>query len=187
MQLYFKNKEEWRNWLAENHEIEKEIWMVFYKKNSGVECVSYDDAVCEALCYGWIDSLARSVDDDKYIQKFSPRRKNSNWSDSNKQRVLNLISEGKMTEAGMKYFTFDLKQVEEELKNPSKRQYTILPDKYLQIIAGDNAAFDYYTKLSPSHKHEYASYVMDAKKEETRLRRLNRVIDTLRANKHRIF
>ncbi len=187
MQIYFRNRDEWRNWLVENHNTEKEIWLVFYKKKSGVQCVNYEEAVCEALCFGWIDSLLRSVDSEKYIQKFSPRRENSKWSDTNKKRMMKLIKEGSMADAGLKYFNFDLDELERDLENPGMKKKIELPEEYLEKIEQDTDAFTFYTKMPPSHRNQYAAYIMEAKKEETRLKRLARVIETLKANKHRLF
>lgn len=99
--LYASNREDWRGWLLDNHQTAREIWLIFYKKASGKTGVSYDEAVEEALCFGWIDSLARRIDDERRAQRFSPRKPKSVWSDSNKQRIRRLIQEGKMTEAGL--------------------------------------------------------------------------------------
>jgi uncharacterized protein YdeI (YjbR/CyaY-like superfamily) len=187
MQLGFKTREEFRQWLAEHHNSEKELWLVFYKKNSGVQSINYEEAVCEALCFGWIDSLVHGIDKEKYEQKFTPRNPKSNWSDLNKRRVKRLIDEGKMTDAGMKLITYNLSDPLEETTPAKKKEYLKLPDKYMQILAGDVDAFAYFNKIPPSHRHEYASYIMDAKKEETRLRRLGKVIETLKEQKHRLF
>ena len=99
--LHVSNREEWRRWLSDHHRTEREIWLVFYKKNSGKIGIGYEEAVEEALCFGWIDSLARRIDDEQYAQKFSPRKPNSGWSESNKRRIEQLRRQGKMTEAGL--------------------------------------------------------------------------------------
>ncbi len=98
--LYVTTRDEWRSWLEENHKSEKEIWLIYYKKHTGKPRIPYDDAVEEALCFGWIDSIIKRIDEEKYTQKFSPRKQNSAWSDLNKKRVKKLIEEGKMTKAG---------------------------------------------------------------------------------------
>ena len=99
--LHVSGREEWRAWLRENHDTESEVWLVINKKQARQPGVLYEDAVEEALCYGWIDGLARSHDEESYIQRFTPRRPRSNWSDSNKRRVRKLIAMGLMTEAGL--------------------------------------------------------------------------------------
>jgi uncharacterized protein YdeI (YjbR/CyaY-like superfamily) len=99
--LYVTNREEWRTWLKENHETEKEIWLVFFKKNSGKPGIIYEDAVEEAICFGWIDSLVKKIDDQSYSQKFTPRTVKAGWSVSNKIRAERMIQQGRMTQAGL--------------------------------------------------------------------------------------
>jgi len=108
--LYMPDRDEWRRWLADHHRTEREAWLLFYKKHTGKTGISYEDAVEEGLCFGWIDSLAQRIDDEKYAQKFSPRKPKSNWSESNKQRVRRLLREGKMTEAGLATLPPELKK-----------------------------------------------------------------------------
>ena len=95
--LSFKNRDEWRNWLKDYHNIAKGIWLIYYKKHTKKPSVYYNDAVEEALCFGWIDSLVKRIDDERYMQKYTPRNPNSSWSELNKQRVEKMIAEGKMT------------------------------------------------------------------------------------------
>ena len=102
--LYLKNRKEWRRWLEKSHQKEPEIWLICYKKHTGKTSIPYNDAVEEALCYGWIDSNEKGIDREKYAQRFSPRKPKSNWSVVNKERVRRLIKLGKMTPAGLKYF-----------------------------------------------------------------------------------
>jgi uncharacterized protein YdeI (YjbR/CyaY-like superfamily) len=99
--LYVTSREEWRRWLADHHRDKKEIWLIFYKKASGQPSIPYDDAVEEAVCHGWVDSQMKSLDESRYAIRFTPRRKKSHWSDSNKGRALKMLREGKMTPAGM--------------------------------------------------------------------------------------
>jgi len=98
--LYITTRAKWRKWLEKNHNTEKEIWLIYYKKHTGKPRIPYDDAVEEALCFGWIDSIIKRIDEEKYTQNFSPRKQNSVWSDLNKKRVKKLIEEGKITKAG---------------------------------------------------------------------------------------
>ena len=99
--LYVPTREEWRAWLTKHHESESEVWLIYYKQQSGRPRIPYDDAVEEALCFGWIDSIVKRLDDEKFAQKFTPRRDRSRWSALNEQRVRKLIKNGRMTEAGM--------------------------------------------------------------------------------------
>ena len=108
--LYFDNSQEWRQWLQLNHDIENDALLLIYKKRSGKTGISYDKALEEALCFGWIDGKMRSVDNDRFVLRFSPRKAKSVWSKINKEKAELLISQGKMTEVG-------LAKIEEAKKN----------------------------------------------------------------------
>ncbi|MFH1227926.1 MAG: YdeI/OmpD-associated family protein [Planctomycetota bacterium] len=99
--LYVKDRKSWRAWLAKNHRTKKEIWLVYYRKATGKPRIPYNDAVEEALCYGWIDSIIKHLDRERFVQRFSPRRKTSGFSQANKERVRNLIARRRMTRAGL--------------------------------------------------------------------------------------
>lgn len=99
--LYVGSRDQWRKWLTRNHKKAKEIWLVYYKKASGKPTLSVGEAVDEALCFGWIDSQIKPIDDSKYASRFTPRRSRSVWSDRNLSRVERLVKEGRMTPAGM--------------------------------------------------------------------------------------
>lgn len=99
--LYAKNRAEWRRWLRANHQTAGEIWLIYYKKGSGKPRIPYNDAVDEALCFGWIDSILKPIDGKKYTQRFSPRKKTSRLSDMNRERVWRLIKSGRMTKHGL--------------------------------------------------------------------------------------
>ena len=98
--LYFQNANDWRKWLEQNHHESSGIWLVFYKKESGKPTLDYDEAVEEALCFGWIDSIIKNVDEQQYLRKFTPRKVESKWSDLNKKRVEKMIKLGRMTKTG---------------------------------------------------------------------------------------
>lgn len=106
--FYAPDRKSWRNWLSKNHDKEKEIWLIKYHKASGKPCVSYEESVEEALCFGWIDSLQKKFDAESSVQRFSPRKPNSNWSESNYIRARRLIEQGLMTPAGRKVLPEDL-------------------------------------------------------------------------------
>ena len=101
-QVYVQNREEWRNWLRQHHDRSNGIWLVFYKKHTGKPTLKYDEAVEEALCFGWIDSIIKKVDDEKYVRKLTPRKADSRWSESNKKRVTKLQKQGLMTQVGLR-------------------------------------------------------------------------------------
>src|SRR5580765_895087 len=99
--LYVTSRDEWRAWLANHYESETEVWLVYYKKLSSRPRIPYDHAVEEALCFGWIDSIVKRIDDQKFAQKFTPRRDCTRWSALNKRRIRKLIKEGRMTKVGL--------------------------------------------------------------------------------------
>lgn len=99
--LYMSHRDEWRQWLVENHASEAEIWLVYPRKGSGKPRIAYNEAVEEALCFGWIDGIAKQFDDYASAQRFTPRREKSNWSELNKERARQMIESGKMTKAGL--------------------------------------------------------------------------------------
>jgi uncharacterized protein YdeI (YjbR/CyaY-like superfamily) len=117
--LDIKNRHEWRKWLEKNHDKEKDIWLIYYKKSSGKPRIPYRDCVEEALCYGWIDGILKTIDTEKYCQRFSPRRKDSNLSDINRELVRKMIKEGKMTQFGLNAIAhrYDLEKTKKKLKN----------------------------------------------------------------------
>jgi uncharacterized protein YdeI (YjbR/CyaY-like superfamily) len=106
--FYAKNRKVWRDWLEKNHDKRDEIWLVYYKKSTGIPTIKYEEAVEEALCFGWIDSMEKGIDEEKFAGRFSPRRPKSNWSDSNRLRVKRLIAQGQMSQAGLKVLPPDL-------------------------------------------------------------------------------
>src|SRR5262249_22114913 len=99
--LYVTSREEWRAWLTKHYQSETEVWLIYYKKHTGQPRISYDHAVEEALCFGWVDSIVKTIDDEKFAQKFTPRRDWTKWSGLNQRRLRKLIREGRMTEAGL--------------------------------------------------------------------------------------
>lgn len=100
--LYVTSRRSWRSWLSKHHRSKRGIWLVFYKKLSRKPSIDYDEAVEEALCYGWIDGRIKRMDVERYLLRFTPRRQESSWSESNKRRALRMLREGKMTQAGLK-------------------------------------------------------------------------------------
>jgi uncharacterized protein YdeI (YjbR/CyaY-like superfamily) len=99
--LYVTNRDDFRKWLIPNHKVQKEIWLIQYKKATKKLSINYVEAVEEALCFGWIDGFEKSIDSERYAMRFSPRRPKSNWTETNKERARKMISEGRMTEAGL--------------------------------------------------------------------------------------
>lgn len=149
--LYVTDRKQWRKWLSENYNKEKEIWLIYYKKFSGKLRIPYNDAVEEALCYGWIDSTVKSIDKESFAQRFTPRRIKSNLSIMNKERVRKLIKEKKMTRAGLNAIShvFD-KDKEEKLK--------IAPD-ILKKLKENKEAWKNFQNFSESYKKIRIGYI----------------------------
>lgn len=143
--LYVTNRRAWRAWLAKNHARKKEIWLIYYKKHSGRPRIPYNDAVEEALCYGWIDSIIKSVDHDRTAQRFSPRRPKSFLSETNKERVRRLIKAKRMTRVGLEKIQAQMneeyahaKDIIAALKRDAEtwKHFQAFPDSYQRIRLG---------------------------------------------------
>lgn len=173
---FFASREAWRAWLAEHGQQEGAFWMLFHKKHTGEPCITYDDALDEALCFGWIDSLIRRIDDNRYVRLFSPRRPGSPWSTINRRRVAKLVQERRMTPAGMEKIDFD-PAAEAQEKTP-KAPFE-LPPEYEQTLRERPPAWENFQKLAPSVRRMYFGWVLSAKKPETRERRLAEVVGVL--------
>lgn len=169
--LHLETRSEWRAWLAEHHEKATEIWLVYNKKRSGRPRVAYDEAVEEALCFGWIDGLTKPIDADRYAQRFTPRREKSGWSDLNRRRFRRLVKEGRMTAAG-------------RARGPSKaspveRSSSKTPPYIVAALRGHPEAQRFFRELAPSYRRLYVRWIASAKREETRQRRLSEAISLL--------
>ncbi|MBN1232558.1 MAG: YdeI/OmpD-associated family protein [Candidatus Coatesbacteria bacterium] len=178
--IHVSDRNEWENWLAGNSDNKKEIWLIFYKKSSLKTSISYSDALDVALCYGWIDSIIKRLDDEKYLRKFTVRKNRSKWSVANIKRVKKLISEGRMREEGMK--VFDKKLLNIDLKESPKKTMPEEPPDLMEVLSSNEKALKFYLKLTPSNKRNYINWINDAKKEETRKRRIKKFFSMLKRN-----
>jgi uncharacterized protein YdeI (YjbR/CyaY-like superfamily) len=179
--LYVTSREEWRAWLTKHYQSETEVWLIYYKKHTGQPRISYDHAVEEALCFGWIDSIAKRMDDERFAQKFTPRRDGTKWSPLNKQRLRKLIREGRMTEAGLA--KIDLVMLGEEVPAKQGTGDVNIPRFVKQALMANVKAWRNFRNLAPSHRRNYVRWIMDARKEETRERRLREAVSRLAQNK----
>lgn len=180
--LYVTNRENWRAWLRKNRETKKEVWLIYYKKHTGKPRIPYDDAVKEALCFGWIDSIVKKVDDEKFAQKFSPRKAESKWSEVNKKRARKMINEGKMTKAGLAKI-MEAKKSGEWFKTAPTRKDLVIPSYIKKVLATNEKALDNFNNLANSYKRNFVGWITSAKKEEIRNRRLTQAIRLLEQNK----
>lgn len=182
-ELYIKTRSGWRKWLSKNHKKSEGVWLVFYKKETGIPSLVYEDAVEEALCFGWIDSLVKKIDEKKYVRKLTPRNIKSFWSELNKKRVAKVIKEGRMTKAG-------LMKIEVAKQNGSWNKQLKgveisynAPEDFITALARNKKAKENFNKIPPSHKKRYYMWINIAKKKETRERRIKDSIVLLSNNK----
>ena len=170
--FYTADRREWRRWLRQNHRKEPEIWLVYYRKDSGKPRLSYNDAVEEALCVGWIDSILRKIDDERFAQKFSPRRKTSALSQLNRERVCKLIKQKKMTKAGLEAIShvYDPDQDDENF---------VVPPDILKALKAERGAWRNFQRFPAAYRRIRVSWVDTARKRpeefDKRLRRLVRM------------
>ncbi|MCP4897931.1 MAG: hypothetical protein GY906_13245 [bacterium] len=179
-QLHFGDRASWRAWLEENSESMRELWLVFYKKHTGVPTISYDAAVEEALCFGWIDSLIKRLDEDRFVRKFTPRSNKSKWSELNLRRVAKLKAAGLMKPAGLAKFDPDVSHASISHRGPLE-----VPPYFLDALGQDVEAANFFHLLAPSYQRHFVLWVDSAKREETRLRRLAEALSLLR-NKQKL-
>jgi uncharacterized protein YdeI (YjbR/CyaY-like superfamily) len=172
-----RNCEQWREWLARHHQSELEVWLVFHKRHTGRPSIAYDDAVDEALCFGWIDSLIKRLDDDRYARKFTPRKPDSRWSTANRKRYAQLKARGRLTPAGVTRAPTDRRS---DAPRPSPSR---LPQYIEQALRSRPAAWSYFESLAPSYRRMYIAWVDSAKRQDTKSRRLQEVIGLLEAGK----
>jgi uncharacterized protein YdeI (YjbR/CyaY-like superfamily) len=171
----FQDPKEWRMWLKENHSSEKEVWVIIQKKKSKIMGLKYEEAVEEALCFGWIDSKMQSIDAQSFRQRFSPRRKNSIWSKKNKETAKNLIRAGKMTQAGFTAINEAKQNGKWDAAYSSKVAPTV-PNDLKEALKENELAWKNFSKFSNSTKFQYAYWVITAKKDETRQKRIAEVV-----------
>jgi uncharacterized protein YdeI (YjbR/CyaY-like superfamily) len=177
----FTGRDEWRTWLAENHATAQEMWLVFHKKHVGRPGLTYVEAVEEALCFGWIDGILKRLDDRKHTVRFSPRRKNSIWSEQNKKRVAGMIEQGRMTEAGLAKVR-EAKTNGQWAKAAERDDPTRVPPELTAALAENAQARDNFEKLAPSYRRQFTYWIGSAKRDETRQKRVAEAIRLLARN-----
>jgi uncharacterized protein YdeI (YjbR/CyaY-like superfamily) len=180
---YAANRKEWRAWLKKNFKKEKEIWLVYYKKHTGKPRVAYNDAVEEALCFGWIDSNLQKINDEKYAQKFTPRNPDSKWSKLNITRMKKLIVEKKMTKAGLIKIDPKLLNDKKQTNSKPRKKDLVIPEKISNALKVNKLAWKNFNNLASSYKRLYVLWIMNAKREETFNKRVDEAITLLEQNK----
>jgi len=173
--LDVRTRKEWRAWLQEHHDSVVEIWLVVHKRHTGREGMSYDDAVEEGLCFGWIDSLVRRLDEDRFARKFTPRKPDSRWSAINRRRYEDLEKRGLLAAPGLERPPTDRSSVA-----PQRRDWGF--PAYIEAALKANArAWESFEKLAPSHRRAYIGWIDSAKREETKEKRLREAVGLLAA------
>jgi uncharacterized protein YdeI (YjbR/CyaY-like superfamily) len=174
--LLVRTLDEWREWLTEHHASESEVWLIFHKRHTGVASIDYQDALDEALCFGWVDSLVKRLDDRRFARKFTPRRPDSRWSAVNRKRYAELKALGRLKPPGIE-------------RPPANRGYGPRPSRlpipsklpeYIQAALRKHPiASRHFEALPPEQRRRYFAWIESAKREETKLRRLQEAIRLL--------
>ena len=171
-----KTRQEWRKWLEENHSTVNGIWLVYFKKLSGKARIPYNDAVEEALCFGWIDGKIKRINEDYYVQWFTPRRHGSRWSELNMSRARKLIQEGRMSPAGLQAYEEIIKRPE-LIYDMEKETSLIVPDDLINALKDNNVAYCNFVNFPPSSRKLYVLWLNSSKRSETRKERITRIVD----------
>jgi uncharacterized protein YdeI (YjbR/CyaY-like superfamily) len=174
--LDVRTRAKWRAWLSKHHASSRGIWLVFHKKHTGVASVPYDHAVREALCFGWVDSLVKRLDDDRYLQKFTPRKSASSWSDSNRKRWAELKRDDLLAAAGLAAAPTDT-------GNAPRPVIPQMPGYFALALKGNANARAFFETLPRRERRNFVVWVHMAKRPETRERRLRESIRLLAAGK----
>ena len=172
--IFFKSPQDFYDWLEEHHETEDEVYVGFYKTHTGKRAMTWSESVDQALCFGWIDTRTNAIDEDRYMQRFTPRRPGSNWSKINVEKVAKLIEDGRMRPAGLAAFE---KRTDAKTGVYSFEREAELAPEYEAQLKANEAASQYFESRPPWYRRTAIHLVMSAKREETRLRRLQRLIE----------
>lgn len=181
--IYVSTRGQWRKWLSENHDRERGgIWLVFYKRKANKPSLDYDESVEEALCFGWIDSIIRRLDDERYCRKFTPRKNESSWSNANKRRVNKILKAGRMTEFGLAKVRAAKEIGTWEL--PARPALSMaVPPELSAALARNKTASDSFERLAPTYRKRFIGWIAAAKRPGTRINRLKASLLLLKSGK----
>ena len=171
--FYPKNRKDWRKWLAENHQSQVAVWLLFYKKSSDKPSLTWSEAVDEALCFGWIDSKKITRDKESYLQYFSPRKAKSIWSKINKDKIEKLIEEGLMKKAGLESIAIAKENGSWSLLDSVDA--LLIPEDLEQAFTLCSGSKDFFISLSKSNKKILLYWIISAKRDETRQKRITEI------------
>jgi len=178
--LTFEEPQQLGQWLKNNHANETELWIKFYKKHTGVPSVTWDEVVIESLCWGWIDGIKKSVDDQAYLQRITPRKSKSNWSKKNRKHVEELIRLKRMQASGLIHVT--AAKADGRWENAYAVSEMTVPEDFIATLADMPIAKTFYDTLNKSDRCTIAHGLTSAKKADTRARRFNKYIKMLELN-----
>ena len=172
---FFPTQEQFREWLAKHHQKETELLVGFYKVNSKKPSMSWSESVDQALCFGWIDGIRRSIDEESYTIRFTPRKKSSIWSAINIKKVEELTKAGLMLPEGLK--AFELRSEERSKVYSHEREAYLLYPEFEKQFKANKTAWEYFSNQAPSYRKVMIHWIMSAKQEKTRLSRLEKTIN----------
>jgi uncharacterized protein YdeI (YjbR/CyaY-like superfamily) len=182
--IFFSNQSEFRKWLNKNHKKETELLVGYYKVGSGKPSMTWSQSVDEALCFGWIDGIRRSIDKNSYCIRFTPRKQSSNWSAINIKKVKNLTEQGLMRQAGLEAYSHRMKDKSKiySFENGAKK----FTDNFETKFKSNKKAWDFFKTQAPSYRKMIVHWIMSAKQELTQLSRLEKTITESKKQK-RLF
>jgi uncharacterized protein YdeI (YjbR/CyaY-like superfamily) len=176
--LDVRSRARWREWLATYHASASEIWLVFHKSHTGKPSIDYEDSVEEALCFGWVDSLIRRLDDDRYARKFTPRKPDSFWSELNRKRYAKVEAHGLLAPAGRE------RAPAKANRSPRRpKRSSVVPSYIEKAFKADARAWATFERLTPRERVMYIGWIEDAKREDTKARRIEKSVRLLAAGK----
>jgi len=173
--LFFEGPGKFRDWLSANHDKVDEQWVGYYKKGSGRPSITWPESVDEALCFGWIDGLRKSIDEESYKIRFTPRRPNSNWSAVNIRHLERLLKAGRMQPSGLR--AYENRKVQKDPYSYEKAE-DVLDKEYIAELRANPEAWEFFNNLAPYARKQSIHWVMSAKREETRRKRLAVLIES---------
>jgi uncharacterized protein YdeI (YjbR/CyaY-like superfamily) len=177
--LSFSSQKDFREWLSANAEKSNGIWLLLYRKDSGVASISHEQALDESLCYGWIDGQAKKKDEKSWFQKFTPRRGKSMWSKRNIEKTEILIRDGKMTKSGFEEIERAKKDGRWDEGYNSPKNF-IIPQDFLDALSKDKSAEEFFNALNKANRYAIAWRLQTAKKPETRVRRMKNILEMMK-------
>ncbi len=179
--IFFENAQAFRSWLEENHTTVKELIVGYYKVSTGKPSMTWSESVDQALCFGWIDGIRRSIDDESYCIRFTPRKPNSNWSAVNIKKVDELIASGQMTPAGMRLF--EIRKEEKSEVYTYENKIEVFPPEVEERFKQNEKAWAFFSKQAPSYRKAVIYWIMSAKQEATFEKRLAQLIESCEKGK----